>query len=183
MVGQVGSGLIDRRTVILSQRLVIAGSLMLTLGLVGLLLSAAGRLIPHTADGGIKLAALVLVVGGALCGVWMATLLIQDERAVPTEDLEPVVGSAPADAGPLNEGLVTAGPLNEGPVNEGRVWWRAANSPAAGWGPDTSDEWLRSLRPPQAPPPVAQPPQDQPHLLAQPPRAQPPPGSHGTPAQ
>jgi hypothetical protein len=157
MVCRVGPGLIDRRTVRLSQDLVIAGSLLLMMGLVVWLLAVVGRLIPRAADTATRLAALGLVMGGAVCGVLMAIVLVRAGRVPQTEDPEPVAGSPVADADP---------------VNEGRVWWRASNSPATAWGPDTSDEWLRSLRTPQAAPQETLPPE-----------TLPPPGSHRAPAE
>ncbi|HUY52906.1 MAG TPA: hypothetical protein VMV92_45610 [Streptosporangiaceae bacterium] len=131
----MGSGLIDRRTVRLSQGLVIAGSLMLTLGLVTWLLAALGRVIPRGAGTEARLAALGLVVGGALCGLLMALVLLGADRVPRTGDPPPPASPPPPEAEP---------------AGEARVWWRAANAAATSWDPDSSDEWLRSLRSPQA---------------------------------
>lgn len=173
----------DHRAVRLALGLTIAGASMLTTGVASWLITAIGRVTSGPATRDLRLAALVLLAGGAVCGLAMGVAMATTGRAragappVPAAGLIPdhaeAPEAAPSLAGPRS--LMNPPPPSPPPQWSGvqwsgvqwseeqasgdpgpadRVWWRAAHRPASGWD-DTSEEWLRSLRGPviQQPPP------------------------------
>jgi len=170
----------DRRAVRLALGLTIAGASMLTAGVASWLITAAGRVTSGPATRDLRLAALVLLAGGAVCGLAMGVAMAAAGRAragappVPAAAAGLIPGSTEAAlAAPSLDGarsLMNPPPPSPppqwseaqwsqeqapgDPASGDRVWWRAAHSPASGWD-DTSEEWLRSLRGPasQQPPP------------------------------
>ena len=163
----------DRRAVRLALGLTIAGALMLTAGVATWLITMLGRVTSGMAARDLRLASLVLLAGGVVCGVGMGFALASAGRSRPGRRPVPAAGATgftpgtPESAGPasslagpwslMNPPLPDPPPLDPPPEDvhpADRVWWRAAHRPAAGWD-DTSEEWLRSLRGPaiQQPPP------------------------------
>ena len=167
----------DHRAVRLALGLTIAGASMLTAGVASWLITAAGRVTSGSATRDLRLAALVLLAGGAVCGLAMGVAMAAAGRAragAPAAAAGLIPGSTEASlAAPSLDGarsLMNPPPPSpppqwseaqwsqeQAPGDPGsadRVWWRAAHSPGSGWD-DTSEEWLRSLRGPavQQPPP------------------------------
>lgn len=169
----------DHRAVRLALGLTIAGASMLTAGVASWLITAAGRVTSGAATRDLRLASLVLLAGGVLCGLAMGAAMATAGRAragapeVPAADgLIPDGTQAPLAAPSLDGPRSLMNPPPPSPPPQwsqaqwsaeqapgdhnpaDRVWWRAAHSPASGWD-DTSEEWLRSLRGPviQQPPP------------------------------
>jgi hypothetical protein len=163
----------DRRAVRLALGLTIAGASLLTMGVASWLLTAAGRVTSGAAPGDLRLAAVVLLAGGAACGLAMGVAMATAGRAqagglpvtaagfIPGGPESPVAAPwlaaprslmNPPPPSPPSPWPQEQAPGDPGPAD--RVWWRAAHSPASGWD-DTSEEWLRSLRGPiiQQPPP------------------------------
>jgi hypothetical protein len=163
----------DRRAVRLALVLTIAGASLLTMGVASWLITAAGRVTSGAATRDLRLAALVLLAGGAACGLAMGVAMATAGRAqagglavtaagfIPGGPEAPVAApwlagprplASPPPPSPPPQWPQEQAPGDPGPAD--RVWWRAAHSPASGWD-DTSEEWLRSLRGPviQQPPP------------------------------
>jgi hypothetical protein len=172
----------DHRAVRLALGLTIAGASMLTAGVASWLITA-GRVTSGPATRDLRLAALVLLAGGAVCGLAMGVAMAAAGRTRAGAPPVPPVPAAAAGLIPGSTEAPLAAPSLDGarslmnppppspppqwseaqwsqeqapgdPASADRVWWRAAHSPASGWD-DTSEEWLRSLRGPaiQQPPP------------------------------
>ena len=162
----------DRRAVRLALGLTIAGAIMLTAGVATWLITTLGPVTSGTAASDLRLAWLALLAGGVACGAGMGFALASAGRARPGGQPAPAGGAGltagvPESAGPAPSlaeprSLMNPPPPDPPPLDPpsgetqpaDRVWWRAAHSPASGWG-DTPEEWLRSLRGPavQQPPP------------------------------
>jgi len=105
MVSPVGAGLNDsgpvgRRTVRRAVGLAVTGSVMLTAGLAAWLLVAVGGLVPQGATGVIRVAGLVLVAAGVLCGLAMIVTIVAGDRAARHADVPSAAGPPGDDAGP-----------------------------------------------------------------------------------
>src|SRR5580693_7798935 len=73
----------DHRAVRLALGLTIAGASMLTAGVATWLITAAGRVTSGAAARDLRLAALVLLAGGAVCGLAMGVTMATAGRARP----------------------------------------------------------------------------------------------------
>jgi hypothetical protein len=90
----------DHRAVRLALGLTIAGASMLTAGVATWLITAMGRVTSGAAARDLRLAALVLLAGGAACGLAMGVAMVTAGRARP---------GAPPGTGPAAGGLMPGG--------------------------------------------------------------------------
>jgi hypothetical protein len=168
----------DHRAVRLALGLTIAGASMLTAGVATWLITAMGRVTSGAAARDLRLAALVLLAGGAACGLAMGLAMATAGRAGPgaPPGMSPAAGLIPGGteaslaAPPLDgpRSLMNPPPPSPPPPWSPDKWpqeqwpqeqasgdpgpadpvWWRAAHSPGSGWDDTSEEWLRSLRGP-----------------------------------
>ena len=142
----------DHRAVRLALGLTIAGASMLTAGIATWLITAIGRVTSGAAARDLRLAALVLLAGGAACGLAMGVAMATAGRARP---------GAPPGTGPAAGGLMpgsTEAPPAAQPVDGPRS---LMNPPPPSPPPPWSQEQWSQEQWPQEQWPQEQSPQEQ----------------------
>jgi hypothetical protein len=134
----------DHRAVRLALGLTIAGASMLTAGIATWLITAIGRVTSGAAARDLRLAALVLLAGGAACGLAMGVAMATAGRARP--DAPP--GTGPA-AGGLMPGSTEAPPAAQ-PVDGPRSLMNPPPpSPPPPWSQEqwSKEQWSQEQSP------------------------------------